>query len=377
MLKVVEYLKTHSIQSLQDFGIYARWSTKNPRKVSLNYDQIEAIDGNEYVNECRGLVLRQDHDFGEGAPGDYSVLARPFPRFYHANSGHAASIDWSTAAFEEKLDGTFCILYWDPDLADWCVATRSIPDADVENANGFTFSELFWKYVDLGYVASLFWDDSDAGRLDRINTYLFELCGPDNQIVVPYDQWEVTLLGVVNNATGEQRRGNAKRFQFKTVAEAAEWLKTQPGSVLEGFVISDARGNRVKLKSENYLAFSRIMTAAGSDMGLLETILSGTADDVREYLPAPRRERLDAFERELRKWLVEVNRFAAELIEKYPNDRKGAALAVQAHPTFSSWIGAFMEIWTGKYPNAHAWLENAKSQASLMKKLTECVKGRL
>lgn len=119
------------------------------------------------------------------------------------------------------------------------------------------------------------------------------------------------------------------------------------------------------------------MSRSGFDVGLLETILSGTADDVREYLPAPRRERLDLFESELRAWLVEINDFAAELKEKFSNDRKGAALAVQAHPSLSSWIGAFMEIWTGKYPNAHAWLEKAKSQASLVKKLTESIKERI
>src|SRR5690349_21549991 len=104
MHPVVEHLRQNPLSSLGALGIKARWSGQNPRKVTLNYDQIEAVDGHLLVNHCRGLVLRQL----EGEPGEaghYEVLARPFLRFYNLGSAHAPALDWATAEFQEKLDG--------------------------------------------------------------------------------------------------------------------------------------------------------------------------------------------------------------------------------------------------------------------------------
>ena len=139
-MSVVDYLRTNSVASLERLGIYARWSTVHPEKFSLNYDQIEAIDGDPLVEECRGVVLVQESR-ERGEPGRYRVIARPFQRFYNLGQGGAAEIDWSTAAFEEKLDGTLCIVYHHGGI--WNVATRSMPDADVPSPT-LTFAERFW-----------------------------------------------------------------------------------------------------------------------------------------------------------------------------------------------------------------------------------------
>lgn len=99
---VLDFLRENPVSALEQRGIYARWSTQNPRKLSLNYDQIEAKDGNPLTEHCRGLVLRQDHDGPKGGPGKYSILARPFRRFYNLGQEAAASIDWATARYETK-----------------------------------------------------------------------------------------------------------------------------------------------------------------------------------------------------------------------------------------------------------------------------------
>ena len=356
---VVAHLASNPVSSLEELGIFARWSDKNPRKVSLNYDQIEAKDGHPLVDGCRGLVVRQDHDGPRGSPGAYSVLARPFTRFYNLGSGHAADIDWSTAAFEEKLDGTLCIVYLDPDLDDFCVATRSVPDADVPNSEGVTFAELFWRHSGA----------SDVGGYDAECTYLYELTGPGNQIGVPYDAWGTTLLARIDNATGVETPGDAPRHRFETLAEAQDWLGRQPGHAIEGFIVRDGAGRRVKVKSAQYLAIAKVMTAAGSDVSLTQIVLSGTADDVRGFLPKPRQERIDLVAGAVARWASGVEAFAAALP---PSERKDAALAVKASP-YAAWIGLILDLWLGKHRTVSAWIEAGKVEGEITRSVAERV----
>lgn len=363
MHPVSAFLLTNPVSALEAHGIYARWSTANPRKLTLNYDQIEARDGDELVELCRGAVFRQVS--GErGEAGEYEILARPMRRFYNLGAGAAAPIDWTTARWEEKLDGTLCIVYWDPDLDDTCVATRNVPDADIPNTHGDTFADLFWRHVDTPTFVE--------GR-----TYCYELTGPDNQIVVPYDDWRVTQLACIDNATGEEDpRSHVRTFAFGSMEAAKAWLETQPGHTLEGFVVRDAANRRVKVKSSQYLAVARVMTASGSDAGLVEIILSGTMDDVRELLPAPRVARADVFAERIRAWAHRLDHLATEL--RAEPDRKTVALRVQASED-AQWMGALMSMWQGKADNVTGWLAGMKKNGvipdSIIGKIAEHVCG--
>lgn len=355
---VVEYLRSNTVESLQGLGIYAKRSTQNPAKFSLNYDQIEAADGHPLVNLCRGLVLRDPRSPG----GDYEVFARPFPRFYNLGSGHAAPMDWSTAVFEEKLDGTCCIVYFDPDLVRWCVATRNVPDADQPNHSGETFSDLFWRHYDsvteLGKVEGAGPLISRAKRVERQRsiTYVFELTGPGNQIVVPYDDWKTTLLAAFVTATGEELAEcrSAPVHEFLDLETARFWLEKQPGHKNEGFVVRDGAGNRVKVKSGQYLAISKVITTAGSELGLLSVVLSGTADDVRGFLPKERGDKLDEYAHRYAKFVSSLEQFAAAL--PADADRKTVALSVK-DSAFAHWIGTVLDLWVGTGPKYARWAD--------------------
>lgn len=357
MHPVIVFLRNNPVSALEAHGVYARWSTVNPRKCSLNYDQIEARDGDELVEHCRGLVVRQLS--GErGGPGEYEVLARPMRRFYNLGAGSAAHLDWVTARWEEKLDGTLCIVYFDPDIGKDCVATRNVPDADVPNSNGDTFADMFWRHAPT--------TEHPRGR-----TRCYELTGPENQIVVPYDEWKVTLLADIDNATGDEDNVSAVRtFAFSSVEVARSWLETQPGHTLEGFVVRDADGRRVKVKSSQYLAVARVMTASGSDAGLVALILSGTGDDVRVLLPAPRAERMDVFAERIRMWAHRIERLALGL--RGETERKAVALRVQAS-TDGAWMGTVMSIWSGKTENVSAWLDSMKRNGVVPRSIVDQV----
>ena len=375
MHPLLAHLLTNDIKSLEALGIYANFSKKNPRKFSLNYDQIDAENGHPLVNLCRGVVLRSLEGTTLGEPGEYEIIGRPFDRFYNLGSSHAAQIDWDSAAFEEKLDGTLCIVYFDSDLVGdehegWCVATRNVPDGDVPNHQGDTFADLFWRHADIPSVRPPMYLTGSEDLLYQDRTYMFELMGPENQIVVVYDEWKVTLLASRNNETGEITRGNAPVHRFANMEEAREWLNAQPGHKNEGFVIVDKNENRLKIKSANYLTFSRVMTSSGSDVGLVEIVLSGTADDVMQYLPLPRQEKLTRYEKGVAELAHRIETFSQHLKQRCL-DRKSCALAVQAHPSMSAWMPALMPMWVGTFSTFGEFLTHSKKNSEIPRSLSE------
>lgn len=348
---VVDFLRENSVKELEKFGIYARWSVKNPRKLSLNYDQIEAVDGHALVNACRGLVLRrkdwpvQDPE----SPGDFEVIAQPFPRFYNYGSGHAPELDWSTATYFEKCDGTLCIVYWDSDLSAFSVATRSVPDADVSNPGGQTFSEMFWNFgfYRRGSVPAV-------QILDKTVTYLFELVGPGNQIgPVVYNKWDIYLLSRFETATGVELGGVEAPWwslptqsSFKLPQDCVSHLSTLPGTATEGFVVRDAQNNRVKIKSRAYLDAMHVMSSANSDVACMRIALSGTLDDVEMFLPKERTDLIRGMSHGAKEFFEGLEHFAGTL--KGVSNRKEAAQIVQSNESYSGWIGEILDIWTGR-----------------------------
>src|SRR5690606_36109752 len=114
----------------------------------------EAKEDDPLAQECRGLVLScedgasllpqaltipgQKTSYDHLCPGKTKILAYPMKRFFNHGQGAAAQVNWSdpNLAVLEKLDGTLCIVYWDPFTSCWCVATRSVPEADLLMDNG-------------------------------------------------------------------------------------------------------------------------------------------------------------------------------------------------------------------------------------------------
>src|SRR3990167_9769804 len=179
MLHVQEYLKTKSLNQLEEeHGVGASFD-KDKTKFSLNYSQINSRSTDSLANQCRGLILRwKDHkttldnlDF----TGETEIVACPMDRFFNYGDSAAIQIDWSNASVEEKLDGTLCIVYFDKFKEQWCIATRSVPEADVPiDGCEQTFATLFHKAVHEQHQENfvIFCDY----YLDKEYTHCFELC---------------------------------------------------------------------------------------------------------------------------------------------------------------------------------------------------------
>lgn len=175
-------------------------------KVSLTYDQIEAKEGCEVASDCRGLILQN---------GTWERIAVPMSRFYNHGSIHAVDIDWKSAAFEDKLDGSLSIIFNHEDR--WTVATRSVPDASgqVHDAS-YTFATLADMAVadmarrqnspisnhDLHTMMTYM--EEKYGKDIKDLTFCCELTSPFNRVVCKYEEKTLTLLAARNKITLEE-----------------------------------------------------------------------------------------------------------------------------------------------------------------------------
>jgi hypothetical protein len=360
MLKVQEFLLNHSLSDLEkQKGVYSRFSEKNPLKFSLNYDQIEAKSGDEITEECRGLVLElkdKKNVSKDETVGNTNLLCFGFKRFYNDGDPCAASIDWNNAVFFEKLDGTLCQVYWDPTLKRFCVATRSVPDADVpfENVTGKTFRQLFEQAAVATYLNQRP-NDTNPQRffdmwLHSKFTYMFELCTPENEVLVSHREHKIWLLGARNNETLLEEDVTTKKYtdHFDVCPSYLLSFETMHKFVLdrsdprkyEGLVIRDKFFNRIKIKDLAYVIASKLKDrAVKSPRALLELILIGKDDDVRPLLAPELQAGLDKRKANLAHWIGTEDmqyRMLKIMIHGAENPRKELALlAKQKNGTIS------------------------------------------
>jgi hypothetical protein len=401
MLLVQQYLENHTFGDLvRDHGVYASFS-KSGHKFSLNYDQIEAKESDLLAQECRGLILaREDgssflsqfvavpghkpsHD--HLSPGRTKILAFPMKRFFNYGQGVAAAIDWSDPKLEvfEKMDGTLCIVYWDEFIEKWCVATRSVPEADLPMDNNlFTFRTLFEKALQetTGYDFNL----GFPHLLHKGQTYCFELTTPYNRIVVYYPKSGITLLTVRNNFTYQElafdhpviealmpRVPVVRSHSLDTVEKTLEWVASVNPMEHEGVVVKQA-GNRIKVKSPAYVAYNRVRDTLGaSERNIVEIILSEKDDDVIPMLPEEIVKNLQKIKAGLQsvihqhdEWYRKVRVF---MEMSNLSDKKSFALAVNELNTLHPgkvWTAPFFQMFDNKSSNMKDFIAKSRKEGS-------------
>lgn len=285
----------------EEHGINARISNG---KISLSYHQLDSKNNDKLACECRGLVLKEN---------SYDIVALPIARFFNYGDPNAAKIDWSTVKYEEKLDGTLLICYYDFVAEKWCVATRSMPEAEgMVGDIGVSFAQLTNITIHnmvkrknpnilFDYTPNL-QDLMSHMELERGDiksyTFCFELTAPENRIVCDYKDRTITLLAVRNNITGEELLPSnfelpfydlksVKTYSFadynEMIFEIGKWKPSEH----EGLVIKDINFNRLKIKTPSYVAQHRAKDALESSWrGCVEIILLGNDDDIITFVPA-------------------------------------------------------------------------------------------
>lgn len=369
-LLVQEFLETHSFKELQEqHGVYCSLS-KSGHKWSLNYDQLEAKESDPLAQECRGLILaRKDGSVipspkDDVVPGETTILAYPMKRFFNYGQGSAAQVNWSdkNLAVLEKLDGTLCIVYYDGFTKKWCVATRSVSEADLLMDNGlFTFRTLFEKAVEdtLGHTF-----DQLCAELYEEFTYCFELTTPYNRIVVAYPNNGITLLAVRSLWTMQEVDPKDHRLQaevpvvqahtYTSMDELVTWVSSLNPMEHEGVVVRDSKFNRIKVKNAAYVAYNKVRDClATSERNCLELILSEKDDDVVPFLPEEIVKNLQKIKSGVQLVIKQhdeqYQQARAEADAKAPGDKKTFAILVTSNKEL--WSAPFFHMWDGKSAN--------------------------
>ncbi len=236
---------------------------------------------------CRGLVLDQQGN----------VAARPLMKFFNVGERPETRLERLAALgapeVAHKLDGSMCVLY--PYAGGQRLATRG----------SFTSEQAV--------RATAIWHERYApalsGPLDPDLTYVFELIGPGNRVVVRYDTENLVLIGLVVTATGRELsyrevRREGCRLGLPHVEEEphpdGEWaawqtlLEAQRAN-FEGFVLFwPAHNLRVKAKLAEYVRLHRLFSGLSEHL-LWEHLRDGTdLDTLRAVVPEETLPWLDA-----------------------------------------------------------------------------------
>ncbi|MBQ8448798.1 MAG: hypothetical protein IJX27_07730 [Clostridia bacterium] len=236
---------------LKEYGIKVK---KDGRYAIFNY-KIECDFANPIVQEARGIII--DCEWLE-------VACWPFRKFGNHNESYADTIDWESARVLEKVDGSIIKLWYDFEAEKWQFSTNGsirAEKAPVDDYEGIYFGTIISRADNYGEIP--------FDRLDKENTYIFELVSPETQVVVNYGSASLYHIGTRSNKTGEEceldigikKPASYPLGSLEECLHAAAELNRGSGEDIskEGFVVVDKNWHRVKVKSPDYLMMHRLV----------------------------------------------------------------------------------------------------------------------
>ena len=333
----------------------------------IKYNQLFSDFKEPMVREARGFIIKK-----EGYK--YVPVCVPFTKFFCVGDPNAKNDlyklyhrkQWHV---EEKIDGSLIKLWYDDDR--WHISTSGTIHAknapvQFEMKDITNYEELF-LYASKGKID---WD-----RLDKHYTYLFELVGLENKVIVPYEVEDVYYLGRRDNYTlleipyfdddcaGVEKCKRPKCRIVKVNKNPKKVMKelqkevnsfTKEHEHFEGYVISDrSLKTRVKMKSTQYMElFFQKGNGIFSPRKILLMILDQKDDDVLSSFPEYR-PKFDMVRRALCIWLENVKNDLRYMDTHTWEDKKSFAEWAKTTTNASIIFAAYgQDYW------AEGWLED-------------------
>ena len=340
-LKVVRFINTHpnwrAILSSSPYNLII----KDLGDCTLiKYNQLFSDFKEPMVREARGIIIQK-----KGRK--YRLVRIAFTKFFCVGDPNAKRDLYKLAHrkqwfVEEKIDGSLITLAWWDNK--WHVSTSGNIDAykaPLSFANGDiqNFGKLF-EYASKGKI--------DYKQLNKRFTYIFELVGLENKVVVPYEVEDIYYLGRRNNNTllevpyfkdncagvEDCKRPkcrvvdiskNPKKIIKELQREVNSFTKDQEH--FEGYVISDSSlKTRVKMKSSKYLELSSQKgDGVFSARKILLMIKDHKDDDVLSSFPEYKPQ-FDDIRNKLSNWMIELKNDIDEMKSLKFESRKDLAM---------------------------------------------------
>ncbi len=183
---------------------------------------------------------------------------------------------------------------------------------------------------------------------------LFELIGPENQVVVRYDKDDLVLLAVRNIYNGEYLPlGEVGKIAKEYKVEFAKWtempfyrlkdiLENEKG--IEGFV-AFVKNSFVKFKTKWYLNLHSFISEIREDV-IFNTFLDNKLDDILINIDGEKKKIVEEIAEKVKHVVNEKVKRALELFSEYKElgfDRKSFALKYRNEELFPAVVGKSRE----------------------------------
>lgn len=299
--------------------------------IDYNYVAPDTFD-HPAALECRGIKFHPDG----------RLMARPLHKFF--NVGEKVDSDvlpwYLPHTIHEKLDGSMV----HPAIvgSELRLMTRAGVTDTAKQAEKHLNNDII---------------EFCMGCTQKGSTPIFEYTGPDNLIVIKYDEPQLTLLAIRDNKTGEYTPVDAlpviaQRYNIpwalKYTWDGKGWASfiTHTRNMVgkEGFVIVWEDGSRVKIKGDDYVLKHKAKDQITVEKNVLQLVLREELDDVLPILDEADAAKVEAYRQAV--WegmsasakVIDDVLKEAESVEPYGVDRKCFATeyANTLHPTLRS-----------------------------------------
>ncbi len=236
------------------------------------------------IRECRGMIFDMNG----------YLISRPFHKFFNVNEKEETQVhnlDFTDNSVYEKMDGSMIrpIYFGSPfqntsifrlgtkmGITDTSIQCEAFLRADDKRLKDYS------EFIDLCMMKS--------------RTPIFEWVSRDNRIVVSYAEPQLVLLAIRHINDGSYMPYDVlsnygecynipvvKRYDsFDSISDFLDNAKTLTG--FEGYVVELNNGNRVKVKTDEYVALHRMKEAVQQPRHVIALILDEKIDDVKAGL---------------------------------------------------------------------------------------------
>ncbi len=306
------------------------------------YQDKDTFDKPELM-ECRGIKFDKDG----------LILARPFRKFFNYGEQGSDLPAHRPHVITEKVDGSMIHPTSFPGGVTIFMTRKGYTDV-AKKAERHILNSSGIEY--LKFCSNLMTDGW---------TPIFEYVGPDNRIVLRYDEPSLILLACRHTIEGtlmsyDTLRGAANQYKVPLVKKKNFQLKGQTDEFIkhtrelkdaEGYVVYFDDGYMVKIKAEEYVMKHRALDDLGSKKKVVALCVQGFHDDVLPMLDEKDAAELVEFNDAVQEQInanVDAADTTAKLITKDIMSRKEFALNIAPRITPKWLSGVVFGVVDGK-----------------------------